>query len=51
MVFYPKERKFEGSPVNTDTVKIRIIATDETEKSVFDEFDITIDYSFLYVLG
>ena len=45
-IFFPKERKFEGTPLTFDGIKIKIIATDMAEESVSDEFEITINYSF-----
>ena len=50
LVFKEKDRKFEGTSINFDDVKIRLTATDSTGKSVSDEFIIFIVTSFTYVI-
>lgn len=50
LVFKPGDRKFEATPENFDVVRIRLIATDMSEKSISDEFDLNMKISIFYVL-
>ena len=46
----PGDRKFEATPENFDVVKIRLIATDMSEESISDEFELNIKISIFYIL-
>ena len=50
LVFKPGDRKFEATPENFDVVKIRLIATDMSEESISDEFELNIKISIFYIL-
>ena len=50
LVFKPGDRKFEATPENFDVVRIRLIATDMSEESISDEFELNIYISIFYVL-
>ena len=50
LVFKPGDRKFEATPENYDVVKIRLIATDMSEESISDEFELNIEISTFYIL-
>jgi hypothetical protein len=45
LIFKSEDRKFEATPENFDVVKIRLIATDMSEESVSDEFELNIEIS------
>ena len=51
LTFKPEERKFEGTPIKFEDIKVRLIATDLADEIVYDDFDIKVIPSSAYIIG
>ena len=50
LTFKPEERKFEGTPTKFEVIKVRLIATDLAEETVYDDFDLNVISSSTYLI-
>ena len=51
LTFKPEERKFEGTPEKFEDIKVRVIATDLADETVYDDFDIKVKPSPVYIIN
>ena len=51
LIFKPDERKFEGTPTKFEEFKVRVIATDLADETVYDDFDIKVKPSPVYIIN
>ena len=51
LIFKPDDRKFEGTPTKFEEFKVRVIATDLANETVYDDFDIKVIPSPVYVIS
>ena len=51
LIFKPEERKFEGTPKKFKEFKVRVIATDLADETVYDDFDIKVIASSAYIIS